>query len=107
MIEYANESSDSKIQRVADQISKARSSPRRRAFEKFFLAALGSIPWVGGFLSAAAELKLDADGNLEDTLQSQWLREHQIKIGHLQSTLDKVAERFANLGNSIDERIES
>src|ERR1039458_4024116 len=39
------------------ELAKASSSERRALIDKFILAALSSIPWVGGFLSAAAAFK--------------------------------------------------
>ncbi|MGE0498734.1 MAG: hypothetical protein AB7I35_18020 [Ramlibacter sp.] len=82
-------------------------SPKRRAVEKFVLAALSSIPWVGGFISAAASLKVDQRGVEKDNLQSKWLEEHSKKMNRLSGTLGNVAERLDNLGESIDERVTS
>jgi hypothetical protein len=82
-------------------------SPKRRAIEKFILAALGSIPWVGGFISAAASLKVDQRGIEKDNLQSKWLEEHSKKMGRLSGTLSEIAGRLDNLGEAIDERVQS
>lgn len=82
-------------------------SPKRRAVEKFVLAALSSIPWVGGFISAAASLKVDQRGVEKDNLQSKWLEEHSKKMTRLSGTLGDVAARLDNLGESIDERVMS
>ena len=41
------------------EIAKASKTTKRRAFEKFVSAALGSIPWVGGFITAAITLKAE------------------------------------------------
>jgi hypothetical protein len=41
------------------ELAKAAPTNRRRTIEKFVLAALGSIPWIGGFLSAVAAYKTD------------------------------------------------
>lgn len=87
----------------------ARSSPstKRRVFEKFALAALGSIPWVGGFISAAVSLKMEEGKNHVTDMQTQWLEEHTKKIGRLAETLGDIATRFETLGEQIDERIQS
>lgn len=82
-------------------------STRRRILEKFILAALGSIPWVGGFLSAAAEFKFEEGGIKEDSLQSKWLKEHSVKIDRLYQTLGDITLKFENLGDQISERLES
>ena len=95
------------IQKVRAEIEKAEPSRRSRILEKFFLAALSSIPWVGGVLSAAEGFRAD-EGNMRlNRLQTQWLEEHQRKIGELGRTLQQVGNRLADLGNEIEERIQS
>lgn len=80
---------------------------KKRALEKFALAALGSIPWVGGFISAAVNLKIEEGGLKTDSLQTRWLEEHQRKMESLASTLGKISERFESIGSTVDERIRS
>jgi hypothetical protein len=75
--------------------------------KKFAAAALGSIPWVGGFLSAAAAVPSDEAAQRDDDLRTQWLEEHQRKIGQLYGTLNDVSDRFEKLGPEIEERVES
>lgn len=94
-------------QHFSQELAKTSRSNWRRAFEKFFLAALGSIPWVGGFLSAAADFKLEEDGIRENNLRTQWLEEHEEKLKRLSTTLNEIAARFEELGEQIDERIQS
>lgn len=72
-----------------------------------FLAAIGSIPWVGGFLSAAAGLKGDEQTAKTDELQTQWLQAHQTKIEDLGAAFTTVENRFEQLGPEIEERIQS
>ena len=47
------------IEALRMEIAKAAPADRQRIIEKFILAALGSIPWVGGFLSAAMSYKTE------------------------------------------------
>jgi len=75
--------------------------------KKFVAAALGSVPWVGAFLSAAANLPADEAAARDDELRTQWLEEHQRKLGQLHETLNDVAQRFDSLGPGIEERVES
>jgi len=75
--------------------------------DAFILAALGSIPWVGGFLSAAVTFKLDEAGLRQDSLRTQWLEEHHRKLLALKRTLEEISERFEKLGDTIDERLQS
>jgi hypothetical protein len=100
-------SQDGSLPDLAKELLAVVPSQRRRIVEKFALAALGSIPWIGGFLSAAASLKTDAGAIRQDNLQSAWLKEHEAKIKALHQTLEATHERFNNLGDSIDERIQS
>lgn len=79
----------------------------KRVFEKFALAALGSIPWVGGFLSAAASIKSDEEDHKKNELQTQWLEEHSDKMRLLATSLDHIHARLEQLGPEIHERMES
>lgn len=89
------------------ELAKVEPTQRGRIIEKFLLAALGSIPWVGGFISAAASYKTEESGIRMNALQTQWLEEHQKKIEDLKATLQEISERFASLGPEIEERIQS
>jgi hypothetical protein len=71
------------------------------------MAAIGSVPWVGGFLAAAASIPGDEAEAQKDHLRSQWLDEHQTKLGNLRATLDEVSDRFEKLGPAIEERVQS
>lgn len=98
---------ESDVERLRRELAKAQPSKRRRMTEKFVLAALGSIPWVGGFLSAAYEYKSEESDLKQDTLQTQWLEEHQGKLVMLQETLVDIEGRFEALGNTVDERLQT
>lgn len=89
------------------EVTKASSSDRRSLLDKFVLAALGSIPWIGGFLTAAAAFKAEQGARQSNRLHTQWLEEHASKLGDLRNTLDQVIGRFNDLGNQIDERIQA
>lgn len=98
---------DTIIENLRAEIDKAEPSRRGRILEKFFLAALSSIPWVGGVLSAAEGFRTD-EGNLRlNRLQTQWLEEHQRKIGALAKALQEIGNRLVDLGSEIEERIQS
>jgi hypothetical protein len=88
-------------------LAKTSVSTKRKVVEKFVLAALGSIPWVGGFISAAASIKVDQRNSEKDNLQTRWLEEHAKKMGNLVGALADVVGRLDNLGETIDERIQS
>ena len=95
------------VEALRAELAKSEPSRRRRIIEKFVLAALGSIPWVGGFLSAAASYKAEEGSLRQDSLQTQWLEEHQEKLLKLRATLEDIQHRFASLGESIEARIQS
>jgi hypothetical protein len=95
------------VKHFETELSRVEPKTRRRIIEKFILAALGSIPWVGGFIAAAASFKTEETGIKENALQSEWLREHETKIRELQTTLGEIDGRFQSLGGAIDERLQS
>ena len=95
------------VERLRAELAKSEPTRRRRIIEKFILAVLGSIPWVGGLLSAAADYKADEGTVRQDSLQTQWLEEHHTKLLSLKETLLEIQRRFEALGAVIDERIQS
>ncbi|MBT9331666.1 hypothetical protein [Paracidobacterium acidisoli] len=95
------------IEGLRAEIEKAEPSKRARILEKFLLAALSSIPWVGGFLSAAESFRAEAGTNRLNHLQTEWLKEHQKKIGILGQALEEIANRLDGLGDEINERVQS
>jgi len=102
----ANESS-SEIEKIKEELSQVAPTTKKRALEKFGLAALGSIPWVGGFISAAASMKTEEGTLKTDSLQTRWLEEHEIKMQILGETLTEISASFERLGEAVDERIQS
>ena len=98
---------DKALVEIQAALAKTSVSTKRKVVEKFVLAALGSIPWVGGFISAAASIKVDQRNSEKDNLQTRWLEEHAKKMGNLVGSLADVVGRLDNLGDTIDERIQS
>jgi len=74
------------------ELSKLEPSRQQRILRKLALAALGSIPWVGGFMAAIASIKEDEAQSGTDNLQRQWLEEHARKIKELAETLSERLE---------------
>ncbi len=95
------------IETMRAEIERAESSGPRRAIEKLILAALSSIPWVGILVSAMSDIKDDEDANHQSYLLKLWVEQHRRKLIELGQTLQEVQARFENLGDEIDERIES
>lgn len=98
---------DQKIKDIANELQKYTPSFRSRATEKVVLAALGTIPWIGSFLSAAVSLKLEESSLQTSLLYKQWLEEHQIKLLELMQTLSDLEDRFRSFGEEITSRITS
>lgn len=95
------------VEQLRMELAKSEPSRRSRIIEKFVLAALGSIPWVGGFLSAAANYKTEEGAIKQNSFQTQWLEEHHQKLISLKQTLEDIQKRFDSFGGAIDERIQS
>lgn len=99
--------SDDAVEEIKKELEASAPSKKKRIFEKFALAALGSIPWVGGFISAAISLKTEEGDIKADNLQTKWLKEHEQKMNKLGSTMNDIGSRFEALGEEIDDRIQS
>ena len=99
--EHGNSESD-----LRDAIDRIRSDKRKRS-ARFVLAALSSIPWVGGFLSASAALNAELEQGRINDLQRQWLEEHGRKLKELADTIGDIADRVEGLGPDAQKRIET
>ena len=82
-------------------------SRRKRVLSKLITAALGSIPWIGGFLAAAQAYKEEEGQFQTDNLQRQWLEEHKIRLQALARDLAEIVNRLDSLGDELHDRIES
>lgn len=96
---------DNSVTEIRGELEKLNPDLKKRALEKFALAALGSIPWVGGFISAAVNLKTEEGSLKTDSLQTKWLEEHEKKMHRLNETLKEIGDRFDAIGPEIEERI--
>ncbi len=93
--------------KIKEELTASIQSKRKRIFSKIFGAALGSIPWVGGFLSAMTDFKSDEGQVKNNELYEQWLSEHTNKMRLLGETLVEVAKRLDDFPEEINERLES
>ncbi len=83
------------------------SAGKGRKYVRFVVAALGSIPWVGGFIAASASLSAEREQQSVNELQRLWLEEHKGKIKQLSATLADIFARLDNFGEEVEQRIES
>jgi len=88
---------------IARQINKN----RKNKYKRFALAALGSVPWIGGIISGLGAMGGENEQGTINELQVQWIEEYQKKLLELCEMLDDVCARFDELGEVIDERIQS
>lgn len=98
---------DELISKVQNDLDEALRGEKRRKYSRFVLAALGSIPWVGGFLSASAAIDAENEQGAVNEIHRKWLEEHQQKLQELGQTLTEVIERLETFGDEIEERVES
>jgi len=82
------------------------SEEKRSRFNSFILAALGSVPWVGGFLGAAAAYDAEKARGRTNRWHERWLEEHERKIGELSEALGEIISRVDQLGEEAEERLE-
>lgn len=80
-------------------------SRRYAKYMRFVFAVLGSIPWVGGLISASAALHAEREQGRVNELSRQWVEEHQQKIQHLNETLAQMISRLEQLGPQVEERL--
>lgn len=98
---------NSDTEKIRDELNQLSPTLKKRALEKFGLAALGSIPWIGGFVSAAANIKTEEGTLKTDALQTRWLEEHENKLDKLYTALLEISQRFEQLNDAIDDRIQN
>lgn len=81
-------------------------SRRHAKFVRFVFAALGSIPWIGGFIAASATLHAEKEQGRVNELSRRWVEEHQQKIRELNETLAQMMSRLEQQGPQVEERLE-
>lgn len=92
---------------VRRELDRTLGGDRQRRYHRFLMAALGSVPWVGGFIAAAAALSAETGQQKINELQRDWLEEHQQKLAELARTLVEIVERLESFGEEIQRRIQS
>jgi hypothetical protein len=96
-----------KLEEAQNALAQSLGGDKRKKYVRFFVAALSSIPWVGGLFSASASLNAEADQIKINDLHRLWLAEHEAKGRELIATLMEIFERLDNFGDEIQERLES
>lgn len=78
-----------------------------KKYTRVTMAALGILSWVGSLLGAAATLSSENDQEDTTKLLFLWIKEHEIKLKELGTTLNSIFGRFESFGERINARIES
>lgn len=92
---------------IRDELAKRFASKKHRLFSKVISAALGSVPWVGGFISTFNAFKDEQENIKNNELYQQWLQEHTKKMELLGQTILSVLQRLDEFPDNINERLES
>ena len=98
---------DGYVDRIESKLAEAFKKEHRQKYSRFVLAALGSIPWVGGFLSASAALDTEKEQGKVNELHKLWIDEHRDKVAELGEVLAGIIEKLEGVSEEIDERIHS
>ncbi len=80
---------------------------KSKKYVRFVIAALSSIPWVGGVIGAVAGYSAEKDQEKINILQKLWLEEHREKIKELTNTFAEIFGRLDSFGDEVQQRIES
>jgi hypothetical protein len=94
-------------ERVRRELDHPLGAERQRKYRRFVLAAMGSIPWVGSFIAAAAAAEGEREQQKVNELQQEWLEEHHGKLTDLKRTLLEILQRLESLGPEIEKRIQT
>ncbi len=95
------------VEKIQKELAEAMGGEKRKKYSRFVLAALGSIPWVGGFLAASSAIDAENEQGKVNDLTRLWLEEHQGKVQELASTFVKILTRLDGFGEEVQGRIES
>lgn len=92
---------------LRDRLETAFHSGKWGRYKRLILAALSSVPWVGGVFAGAATLSADSDQAELNELYRQWLEQHQDSVKKLGASLLSIITRLETLAIELDERIQS
>jgi hypothetical protein len=95
------------IEQIKSELAETVNTKRERIFLLIMGAVLGSIPWVGGFLSASLNFKSSEEQVKNNQLYEQWFEEHEKKMKELFGTLASVLKRLDEFPEEINQRLES
>lgn len=92
---------------VRNRMENAFQSGKWGRYKRLILAALSSVPWVGGMFAGAASFSADSDQAELNELYRQWLEQHHDSLKKLGESLLSIISRLESLTVELDERIRS
>ncbi len=95
------------IEKIKNELTKVDSKGNKNKAGRFVVAALGSIPWVGGVIAASSALHSEKEQDKVNDLQKLWLEEHQRKIEELGQAIFEIASKLNEVGVDYEDRIQS
>jgi hypothetical protein len=96
-----------RLEAAQESLSEKLGGSSAKKYARFVVAALSSIPWIGGVIAASASLSAERDQEQVNELHRLWLDEHLKKVKELAATLCAIFGRLENFGEEIKDRIES
>lgn len=94
-------------EQVKGELARIVESGRRNRYLRLLVAALGSVPWVGGLIAGAAGLTGEREQARASDLLRQWMEGHELAVHKLQLALVDIVTRLEALGDEAGERIQS
>ncbi len=98
---------DKEVARIREELEKCSDTKRERIYQKIIAAALGTIPWVGSFISLMTGIKDGEDQAKKNVLYEQWLGEHNRKMDELSKAILDIVNRLNEFPDEINDRLES
>jgi hypothetical protein len=96
----------SKIERIDSSNSLDLPESEKGTYTRFAIAALGSVPWIGGMIAGGAALHAEKEqGRINKNIEL-WLKEHEDKLHALYSALSSIAQGIDKLGEDAKQRIQ-
>ncbi|MEW8525241.1 MAG: hypothetical protein AB2552_19530 [Candidatus Thiodiazotropha endolucinida] len=93
---------------VIEEVGKSLELPdsEKGTYTRFAIAALGSVPWVGGMIAGGAALHAEKEqGRINENIEL-WLKEHENKLAALYRALTSVAQGIDSLGDEAKKRVQ-
>lgn len=89
------------MKKIQKELADGMGGGERKKYSRFVLAALGSIPWVGGFLAASSAIDIENEQEKVNDLTRLWLQEHQSKVDELGQTFVDILARLDGLEDDL------